>query len=145
MIVPKVTQRILAVDPGVATGWAILDEDLAFGIDNDQVLFCDWVNDFSANFSVIVCESFRINASTVKMSAQPASLEIIGFLRWLAYSRAIPFILQEPAEKKFMPDGKLKALGWYQAGPGHDNDALRHLGIYLAKVEKNTEVLSARA
>lgn len=142
--------HVLAVDPGVATGWALWhDGRMSTGIDDDQVRFCDfawrWVRMVGdGECGVIVCESYRITAGTAKMTFQPASLEIIGFLRWLAAFEGFRFILQAPADKRFMPDRKLRSLGWFVSGSaGHDNDALRHLGIYLAKIEHNEAVLRA--
>lgn len=148
-------RRVLAVDPGVATGWAQRLPNLAApghreissGIIDDQLEFCDFAYDWAWGAvpgDVIVCESYVITASTGKYTFQPASLEIIGVLRWVAHRNDLLFVLQAPAKKRFMPDSKLRSLGWWVRGSeGHDNDALRHLGVYLAERERNEEVLRA--
>ncbi len=141
--------KILAVDPGVATGWAEWDAGRVTrtGILQQQE-FCTFAADWiwlSHVEDVVVCESYQITAGTTKMTFQPASLEIIGTLRWLCGVHHLKFELSPPAAKRFMPDGKLRALGWYVRGSeGHDNDALRHLGVYLGK-QNNQEVLRARS
>lgn len=141
--------RVLACDPGVASGWAIrdLDDTVRWGTE-EQIEMCDlarawaWV---AAPGDVIVCEAYRITGSTTKMTFQPASLEIIGVLRWIAARNELKFILQVPAEKKFMPDDTLRQLGWWTPGSaGHDHDALRHLGVYMAKHERDERILRAR-
>lgn len=104
-----------------------------------------WVGQNPAG--VVICESFRITQETIRKSRQTASLEIIGVLRWLASSHGHKFVLQTPADaKRFMTDAKLRSLDWYSPTTGgHTNDALRHLGLYLAKTEHNQEVLRANA
>ena len=130
---------VASVDPGVASGVAVAtfpyypsDEPHAF--EADQVETLSYFESLRT-LNVLVCESFvpRPGAKTW----QPASLELIGALRWMAHKRGIPFVLQSPAAgKKFGTNEKLKKIGWYTVGgAGHINDAKRHLLLYA--VTKN--------
>jgi hypothetical protein len=142
---------ILAVDPGVTTGLAVWTAgEVTITEEYHQIDFCDFA-DFilrtwhsGAIEGVIVCEAYRITQETMRKTRQTASLEIIGALRWMAAKYGHEFVLQGASEaKRFMTDAKLVHLGWYRRGTlGHVNDALRHLGLYLAK-QGNQEVLSA--
>lgn len=136
---------ILAIDPGVASGYALWQgkiDAVEFGV-LDQMSICRYAFDVVEFCNQIVCESFRINAQTHKKSFQPASLEIIGMLRYLCCEEQIEFVLQSPVEAKgFMTDSKIKSLGWWHPEDGgHATDAARHLGLYLCK-QGNREILS---
>lgn len=136
---------ILAIDPGVASGYAIWEgkiDSVKFGV-LPQMEICKLAFDVVEYGAEVVCESFRINAQTHKKSFQPASLEIIGALRYLCFETNNFFTLQSPAEAKgFMGDSKIKSLGWWHPeNGGHSTDAARHLGLYLCK-QGNREILS---
>lgn len=131
--------RILAVDPGGTTGVAFKDFccepfDQAPGtwmpvgfaraasvlrerIENDKV-------------DLVVCERFTIGSRTVGKSTRGSNeaIELIGVARYLASQANIPFQEQAPVDaKNFVPDSRLKHIGWYKAGPDHQRDAMRHL------------------
>ena len=133
---------IFVVDPGVATGWVEWRDHIIDSGELGQRDFLLLAERYIYD-CVVVCESFKVMQSTLKKTFQPASLEIIGALRWFCWEADVPFILQPPSDKTFMPDSKLRALGWWLPGEGHARDAARHLGVYLAKHEKNKEVLRA--
>jgi hypothetical protein len=132
---------IMAVDPGLATGWAILEvgEDyFNSGITEGGLLgFVSWVTNALAaphtSFEVVV-EKFTIMQSTAKKSRQMDALYLNGFLEGYCFLLGIPFTRHMVSNvKKFAPDAKLKKLGWYRPGAGHDNDAARHLLAYISK------------
>jgi hypothetical protein len=146
-----VTQYILAVDPGVTSGAVTWYGDaIGYGDEYQQIDLCDYADFVLRSWhtadieAVVVCEAYRITQETMRKTRQTASLEIIGALRWLAAKYGHEFVLQGASEaKRFMTDAKLRHLGWYCCGTlGHMIDALRHLGLYLAK-QGNQEVLSA--
>jgi len=131
--------RVVAVDPGVTSGVAIMTFPYRF--DNlpgtwelSQMETIEWASQLDA-LDVIVCESFIPRPGAKNF--QPASLEIIGALRYVSWLRQIPFVLQSPADaKRFSTNEKLKTLGWYQSTVGgHANDAQRHLLLYAIKTE----------
>jgi len=141
--------RILAVDPGGTTGWALCDE-VTFplvhsGQEVDQFKFCAMVDSYvEVEVDIIICESYTVTPATIKLSREYAALEIIGTLRYLAKKHERKFKLQSPASaKRFMTNERLHNLGWWRPGEDHARDALRHLGLYLAEVCNNQEVLSA--
>lgn len=129
---------VLAVDPGGTTGvaWHIAEVPL---VDADQVPggeegFYAWWNDLFQNINntyrrptMIIVEDFKITPTTHKKTPQPDAMRIIGALRYWGYSYDVPVLTPSPADKAFGTDDKLKALGWWQPGKGHANDALRHL------------------
>lgn len=136
---------LLAVDPGMMTGWAaLIDGEFTSG-EMSMDDFLDWGrHDFALENpngsgeetpSEIVSESYIITQSTLRKSrGENWSLEQIGVLRFLAGSWRIPFSTQSPSDaKSFSGDDKLKKLEWYARGKGHANDAARHLLLYCIK------------
>lgn len=85
----------------------------------------------------VVCENFIITVQTAKIGAGPWSLKYIGALEYLCRKHSIPLTLQQPSQKDFAPNDRLKALGlWHKGGGGHALDALRHGVIYLVMKHK---------
>lgn len=131
---------ILAVDPGLATGLAVLESSV-MRFNSHEVKtpkeFYDWIQWFFESPhhpTHIVCESYIITPETIKKSRQNYSLELIGVLKYLAWERELPFTLQTPIEgKSFGTDEKLKTIGWYRPSQGHANDAARHLLTYCVQ------------
>lgn len=132
-------ERVIAIDPGKTTGYAAWQEGHAepwSGQESDCVAFGKrldlWLGSSHLRTTVVI-ERFIINVKTVGNSQAPWSLELIGVARYLAAKYDAEFELQTPADaKSFMPDDRLKKLGWYMPGKVHANDALRHLGLFLA-------------
>jgi hypothetical protein len=130
---------IIAVDPGKNTGWCLYDHGgdgfVIIQQDVDQQQVCDSI--FSTlkmyDVSAIVCESYTVTGSRV-VKFQPYSLEIIGFLRWLAAHEGIDFVLQKPGDaKKIGSDDRIKKWGeWFSSRP-HANDAQRHAFLYAVR------------
>lgn len=126
--------RILAVDPGLTSGWALLRPDGT--VTTGQ-------SDFEAMMraaeryapTVVVCERYTITAETLRKSRQTTALELIGALRWMTVKSGGEFVMQSPADaKRFSTDGKLTSAGWLQPrARDHANDACRHLLLYCVK------------
>ncbi len=135
---------VLAVDPGKATGVALLSwsgnpdetperlystECQPDSFANDVLIgLADWKR--YENFKV-VCERFVINAATARNSQAPYSLEQIGVLKHLCRENGYPvenIIFQAPVDAKNMfPNKALQTIGtWHKGGEGHANDAIRH-------------------
>jgi hypothetical protein len=128
----------LAIDPGLTTGVAILDGEL--GITTLQLQptelyeFITNMGDRLDVFDAIVCEAYMISPDTLRKSRQLWSLELIGFMRYVAWRSNITFKLQQAsAAKKFVTNEMLKKYGLFIPGRDHANDALRHLVIYLVE------------
>ena len=150
---------VLAVDPGKATGVALLSwsgnpdeiperlystECQPDAFANDVLIgLADWKK--YDNFKV-VCERFVINAATAKNSQAPYSLEQIGVLKHLCRTNMYDperIIFQSPADAKAMfPNEALKKVGaWHVGGEGHANDAIRHALLRLVKTGWKPRVL----
>ena len=139
---------ICTFDPGGTTGWARWCDDdegepivVAGQLEFDELIYSVEDLDFEPD-DVIVAERFTINAQTVRKSQQTTALEVIGYLRAVALTNKLDFVLQPPADaKRFTQVGnnkhaRLDILGWTQrplADNDHANDALRHLVLYLVK------------
>lgn len=143
------TDYVLAVDPGKATGVALFSHQAG----SEPVL--EWSKEVQAEefastirevlwapekkqHLTIVCERFIINAQTVKNSQAPFSLEQIGILKQCLLDSGRPMddvYFQSPADAKAMFDNpKLKKLGyWHVGGDGHALDAIRHGLLKLVK------------
>ncbi len=147
---------ILAVDPGLASGVALLRVTgdsfrsasvtrIYTGEEQPEelypvmtTLYHEVVEPLGVEFKV-VAESFIISQRTVGNSQAPWSLENIGIIK-LFCDIHLPggrkeLTLQSPAEaKKLIDNAKLKRLGlWHRGGEGHANDALRHGVTYLIR------------
>jgi hypothetical protein len=81
----------------------------------------------------LVVENFHITIRTGKLTRQHDALYIIGCLRYKANKDGHLFKLQNPSDKQFGDDDRLKQIGWYSPGKGHANDAARHLLLYLLR------------
>lgn len=131
--------NILAVDPGLTTGFVWRDHDgsLTFGQARREP-FLDFVLmmlEKAEHPTHIVYEKFTITMQTIKKSRETTALEIIGVLKWLASQHGCSIESQTPAEaKSFATDARLKASGmWSGAVNDHANDAARHLFVHMAK------------
>lgn len=142
---------VLAVDPGKATGVAVLSWEPEFGKEPEVLYslevqpegFADdietalkYMNNIEAFY--VCCESFTINAQTVRNSQAPYSLEQIGVLKHLCRRAGYDpsqIAFQAPVNAKNMfPNPTLKKLGtWHRGGEGHANDAIRHGLLRLVK------------
>lgn len=141
---------LIAIDPGKASGFAVFDYT---NLDDIKVLQSAELNQMDTVFEVdtlltdadefgnsgsyeIVMEKFTITAQTGKnTNAENWSPEIIGAVRYLAWLHKVPFSEQTPAEaKNFVPNDRMKNIGiWHIGGEGHARDALRHGVLYLVK------------
>lgn len=154
---------ILAVDPGKATGIAIIsweseDQDprVEYSTEVQPEDFADEIkqgllyNQNELEQFYVACESFTINAQTAKNSQAPWSLENIGVLKHLCREAGYPvenIAFQAPVNAKNMfPNPALKTLGtWHRGGEGHANDAIRHGLLRLVKAGwKPTKLLSQK-
>jgi len=149
---------VLSIDPGKASGVALLSWDGADG--NPNILLSKEVqpeefaipvetllNSYRNEDSLsVVCERFTINAQTVRNSQAPYSLEQIGVLKHLCRTNMYDpgrIIFQSPADAKAMfPNEALKKVGaWHVGGEGHANDAIRHALLRLVKTGWKPRVL----
>lgn len=127
--------KVLACDPGGTTGWALWEDGAlkASGQDGFES-FWRYVRTLTG-LTHVVAERFVLNHQTVRNSAQPTALEVIGYLRTTSWEQGAKFVLQSPADaKRFSTDERLTAAHWKLPSKlDHANDALRHLLLLLVK------------
>lgn len=142
------TNLLIAIDPGKASGFAVLDytdlDDIKINYSDelDQMTVISEVDvllgdaeELEGTFEIVM-EKFTITAQTGKnTNAENWSPEIIGAVKYLAWKYGVTFSEQTPAEaKNFVPNERMKAVGiWHKGGEGHARDALRHGVLYLVK------------
>lgn len=126
--------RLLAIDPGLTTGWMIWEDGFAYA---GQVegpngfLNLAWSEMPAAD--VVVVEDFKITDRTMRTTREPWSLHIIGAVSWMAQCHDTELVMQTPADaKSFATDAKLRRLGWPLKGD-HAKDAGRHALLYLVR------------
>lgn len=137
------TKYLFSCDPGKMTGTALFDiteeptllwaeewgEDEFYGKLENVFKYYSLAEDAELE---VVCENFIITVQTAKLGAGPWSLKYIGAISYLGAIHDVKVTLQQPAQKEFAPNDKLRALGlWHKGGGGHALDALRHAVIYL--------------
>lgn len=132
--------RILWVDPGGTSGLARYDSDVEQGFGSFEVSAAEtgpWVEaSLDAGLDLVGCESFFINANTLKKSRTGVmqTIETIGVVRFLAMRAGVPFEMQAPTEKNWATNERLETLGWRSpSSGGHADDAARHLVVACLK------------
>lgn len=136
--------RVLAVDPGQATGLALyeacgqglaLPERFEAWVCNDPMAAIDRVRlETVEGLDAVVVEGFTISGPRARDAN--LTIEIIGALRWICHKRDVPFVVQQPGEGQRFAGPKwekLRRLGWYRSGPDHARSAAAHLLLYLVK------------
>ena len=130
---------VLAVDPGLTTGYAQWDAHGlgAFG-ELPKLEFLVYAEAWSQmakqyGRGVIVCEEFVTTQGTAKKgSVATEPIKSIGFLEVMEYRYDVELVISGIAQaKRRMPNETLERLGWYAVGQVHARDALRHLACYL--------------
>ena len=142
---------VLAVDPGKASGIAVLswepefdkEPEVLYSLESQPEAFADEIETALQHMNqfepfLVACESFIINAQTVRNSQAPWSLENIGVLKHLCRRAGydpLQIAFQPPVNAKNMfPNPALKKLGlWHRGGEGHALDAIRHGALRLVK------------
>ena len=146
--------RVVAIDPGKTTGLAwmrqengtIILEQTAEASPEEVIELlrptsADWKPSSVGQPPLrVVMEKFIVNAMTSKRSQEATwALETIGAVKQALRDAEYPLpaiAWQSPADaKNAFSNEKLKNLGlWHRGGEGHANDAIRHGGLYLAKI-----------
>lgn len=119
------TARILALDPGKTTGFALWQPSSVqcwqAVLTHDE--FIQSLNEIWPD--IIVCESF---VHTHRDAVDYTPVEFISLTKWFVERKPVDLVFQTPSfGKGYFNDEKLKKLGIYKRGAGHAMDALRHL------------------
>ena len=137
--------KILGLDPGVTTGFAIIeyqDDSEPKLIDHGQIPnghlgFIDHWFKFKS-YDLIVCESFTLREGIKGVTIEPAY--VIGALEALNLDET-EIIYQQPSFKTLCDNDALKNLEMYVRGQQHARDAIRHPIAYLKTKIKHTHTL----
>lgn len=141
------TQYVLAIDPGKATGMALFSHQagaepvMEWSRELEQHEVAEAVREVLRNPDMeptldVVCERFVINAQTVRNSQAPYSLEVIGIVKQCLHDsgrKMDDIYFQAPANAMSMfTNPSLKKLEyWHRGGAGHALDAIRHALLRL--------------
>ncbi len=138
--------KILAVDPGGVTGFALFEDGQhdsrhQEGYEDAVTMIRNLCED---GLDALIVEGFTIRQGSHKLDpvAFDQTTDLIGACRLLALEHGIPFIRQYPKDKAFGTNDKLKRLHWYKGAPGHADDASRHILHYLV-THNYTPILEA--
>jgi hypothetical protein len=138
----------LALDPGLTTGWATYHtarNEFKSGECRGRDVFYEWMEQWGMEIcdepwtnlapDHVIIERWDVRKDTFGKSAQEDARYIIGAVEWWATQLyGVTYREQRPAEaKRFATNDKLRALGWYEGGEGHSDDAARHLLVALVK------------
>ncbi|WP_217182683.1 hypothetical protein [Streptomyces sp. AC495_CC817] len=138
---------LLAVDPGVSTGWSVWTYDavtplrvIEHGtVKNGLRGFLDWFDSPAGDLDEIVAEDFILDGRTAQPDTTP--LEILGALEALVWPTCVPLIRQRNFMKAHAPDPLLKEKGLWWPGAGHDRDSARH-ALALLKTRRHAPTLA---
>lgn len=139
--------RVIAIDPGEATGWAtgrIGDGTLQL----DKVGHSPWKQfamtyahtmiDGKDPFQVVIYESWRLRADVAKsmIGADFTASQCIGIIKLGAWWQNAILVTQEPSYKNVI-DRQMGGTGYLPARDGveHERDAVRHLAYYAINKE----------
>ena len=135
-----VYRTICAIDPGITTGWAILQalpETSTFSLVSGGEASFDQIQELAAQAracDAVVIERFMLHRGTATGVAAHdpylITVQTIGALRALLPDCQVHFYL--PSAKKMVPDKLLKALDMF-TDSRHINDAIRHAIVFIEK------------
>lgn len=153
-------KRVLSLDPGGTTGYAVMSYDPSEPIDllppndgwyvgqlgpHEHHLELEQLLYRHPN-ATIVCESFEFRQYRQRDNINLMSREYIGVVKLFGQRRGdlYPVVFQTAgAAKPFVTDEKLKVMGLWVPGQKHARDALRHLVTYLVRQEKRIELIKS--
>lgn len=135
---------ILGLDPGLSTGWSVWFYDaitppqhIAHGtILEGHIGFIEWwyENQPRYEWDEVVCESFVLDGRTEFPEVDPLRTEGALAVLWPET------MFQRNVMKAHMTDKKIKELGLWWPGKGHDRDSLRHVWANL-KMRKHAPTI----
>jgi len=128
--------RVIALDPGVTTGYAIgvIDGGHMYVVTGEERWnhLAFWVFLHENDPDVVISERFEFR-NKARKGLELFSRELIGVANLyvqIGYSKPHELVLQNPLkdnESTFFNDDRLKKDKIHKAGKGHANDAARHL------------------
>ena len=134
------TKRILALDPGETTGYAVFDGvffdrlgQINTGhVDTSVIPLRKLLQDINPN--IVVVEEYRVYAWRVKQHSWSIlhTPRLIGCIETICEIHRKPIAMQGAGiVKQFVTDDKLKNWGFYIKGQSHARDATRHACYFI--------------
>jgi hypothetical protein len=132
--------RVLALDPGETTGWALFAEGLLVECGQwDTMNPADLADDVVEVWNLytglehLVYEEYRIRGNRAKehVGSEVLTIQHIGAVKVVSSELGLPLTKQTAGMAKgFATDTKLRRWGLWQTGLRHSNDAIRHQVYY---------------
>lgn len=154
-------KKILALDPGGTTGWALYQDMTVEGDQYDcppAIMSGDfytigqigpeehhgrlWHLFQHQQPTMIVCESFEFRQfDGHRTGIRLDSKEYIGLVKLWRELEGTPVVFQTASlGKTFCTDDKIKALNLWTPGHKHAMDAMRHLLTYMVQRERRYDI-----
>lgn len=134
---------ILAIDPGEDTGWVLFHTELFGMLDYGVCKLWQDLNIRIGLCDLVVCEDYRLYAFKAEAQSwtRPASVEVIGVVRYLCEILEKPLVFQGASQRTFFGSDRkpklhaagnkrLKDMGFWLSSK-HSRDAMRHCLTYL--------------
>ncbi len=123
---------ILAIDPGVTTGWAVLNGgEITTGNIRTPDSLAGLIGEIACAHGTVVVENFIGGGYRTKESAE--TLQVLGFVRYYCAWLRVPCIVQVPQRR--LPYVS-QARDLLPPTSRHGVDALAHLLAYLLPSER---------
>lgn len=130
--------RVLSVDPGIATGFAVAYERFNSGPDitvhyNQRTMSVPEYFDllYKVAPKAIVIEDFEYRRGNAKDSLVLYSVELIGVTKLYCSKEDVPLYIQKASvqgkNSAYFSDDRLKEMGLYIPGLQHGRSAVKHL------------------
>lgn len=134
--------KLLCLDPGETTGWSLFENGVPTRAGQVKTIE-DWfviMELFDTTQPThVIYENYRVYANKFDRHAfsEVYTLRLIGAIEFMcSVLYKIPYTNQMAVQAKgFVTDDKLKQWGYYNMGPKHARDSLRH-GIYYLLFNK---------
>lgn len=139
----KTPKRLLSIDPGETTGWALFVDGRLF--DKGQISHRDLQEMSSAVHELftihsptsVVVEDYKVYGAKAKTHSWSSLFtpKLLGAIEFICNFRKVPLVMQMASSKQFCTDEKLKQWKYYGKAQPHANDAIRH-GCYFLLFHK---------
>jgi len=155
------TERIVALDPGGTTGWAMWqDTSIPNQADNGlwenftcgqmetakhHLRLHDWLEHLHTQKFTVVDERFEFRKGDEhRAGINLISREYIGVAELFCQQRDVHHVMQQAASAKgFVTNDKLKVMGLYVPGKQHAMDAMRHLIYYMVNRRNRWDLIES--
>lgn len=138
-------ENILAIDPGVTTGFALRVADgeifsWQHELNSEDLPYTYFMAQLETlTVDRVVCERFDFRQNKTGVDYTP--IELIGLIKsWAETEITFPNIVWQgqdvKSKKSFWTDEKLKVWGVYKPNMPHAMDATKHLLHYLTKINE---------